>query len=75
MIYDYEGEIEMSIFEELIGKGVYIRINSEDGIKELVGMLVEYDPPLLGVSSRGKKYVISKNKIEDIRVAFGDVEP
>ncbi len=71
---DREGE-RVSIFEDLISKGVYIRFNVSKGNKELVGILVEYDSPLLVVSSRGKKYTINKNVIIEIREALGEVEP
>ncbi len=64
----------MSIFEDLISKGVYLRFSTGSGDKELVGILIEYDAPLLVISSRGKKYTINKNNIIEIREAFGEVE-
>lgn len=63
------------MFEDLLNKGVYIKISTDNGNKEIVGILKEYNNPLLLISSRGRKHTINQCQIIEIREAFGEVEP
>lgn len=63
------------MFQDLLGKGIYVKFSTDNGNKELVGILVEYTEPLLLISSRGRKQTINQSFIIEIREALGEVEP
>lgn len=63
-------------YEVYLNKGVYIRFKNEKGEeKELVGVLEDYRPPQLFISSRGNKYTINESQIIICRPAKGRVDP
>ncbi|KKL50212.1 hypothetical protein LCGC14_2307760 [marine sediment metagenome] len=63
------------VYDDLLNKGVFIRLNTERGEKELIGQYIAFEDPLLLISSRGKKYRINPSMIIEIREALGKVEP
>lgn len=59
-------------FEEYVNKGIFLRLKSG---KTIVGLLTEYDAPVLFISSRGNKYTVNKEDIGEIRESLDEVEP
>ena len=63
------------VYDDLLNKGVFIRLNTERGEKELIGQYIAFEDPFLVISSRGKKYRINPTMVLEIREAKGRVEP
>ncbi|KKM72629.1 hypothetical protein LCGC14_1418590 [marine sediment metagenome] len=61
-------------YKDYLNQGVYIRFTTDKGVREIIGKLVEYDSPMLFVSSKGRLIPVNKNDILKFREAYGEVK-